>query len=310
MLISFPCSEGQKVRFAIMTANDNEWEAALHFLDDVDLSKETKDDMCKLGLHQHKDDDSLNCHFTENIRRYKAINVGGVCGVLLKCFNVGGTTFGGSSDMTTLFLKDVEKCEWPLKVVFIVGCCGAHSNDGSVPEGTILVAENVLAYVHGKIEESGMKLSRPNSHETDLVWLSVIDQCKTKPKYEIKPKHFKGVQFLSDDLVIKTRYVARLLHEKIAPTGSAVGIEMEGTGVFSAINACKTWSKVKSPTVILVKGVSDNAGPDKNTPKDIVFFSDTKGSVDDDCRQRMCTIMSLTLVLRAIITNKHSLLED
>jgi hypothetical protein len=301
-------SEGREVRFAIMTANDNEWEAAQYFLDDKDLPEGIKDDLRLIDLHQKKNDESLEpCCLTKDIQRYKAINVEGVHGVLLKCFNTGGGTRGGSKDTVTNFLKNVHTEQWPLKVIFVVGCCGAHSNEKRVPEGTIFVNELVLEYGRGKFEKDGTNFGRSHNHNTgddNTVWLSVIDECKTRSKYYISSDHFKGVPFLSDDFVIKDEDTAAELHKVNAPAESVVGFEMEGSGVCSAVKSYSEKHEVKLPTVVLVKGVSDNADAKKKDLKDIVFFNETKTSVEENRRQKMCTIMSLTLVLRAIIKNK------
>ena len=117
-------------------------------------------------------------------------------------------------------------------------------------------------------------------------------------------------RFLSGDHVVKNKLLQNLL-SKYSVKPSDIGIEMEGLGVAEALEIAEiindrvdkgTVSKeVPVPEYVIVKGISDLAGHDKNKPCGIQYFGETIQDVGEDQRQQMCTIMAATLVLRAIV---------
>ena len=98
---------------------------------------------------------------------------------------------------------------------------------------------------------------------------------------------------------------------KFSANPPGIGIEMEGLGVAEALDIAKmingrvikgTGSKeVPVPEYVIVKGISDLAGHDKNELCDIQYFGEKKPNVEVNQRQQMCTIMASTMVLRGIV---------
>ena len=89
-----------------------------------------------------------------------------------------------------------------------------------------------------------------------------------------------------------------------------VAIEMEGLGVAEALEIAEMFNerviqdagiKIPLPEYVIVKGISDLADRDKNSPCNSQFFDEEKDIEEEDHRQQMCTIMAATLVLRAIV---------
>ena len=329
-----------------MTANENEFEAARHFLQDSSLPNR-KVNFFDEKMKQNASfvlDPSLKekVKEIEDVQKetYKVFSVGEKQGILMRCTNMGGFTREGSNWHTFKLLRDAKENGWPLEAILIVGCCGAQSADGRdrdeyVPEetmqdetvaeetiseetnvkdtidedpnGTILVAEHIHQYLIGKMEKEGTHY-KPQSHPTSTGWTEYIEQSKVADHTAPSVSELLKVDMYSGDFVIKDEKAA----EQLRGNRRRVGFEMEGFGVIHALNVFKeffsTWNPPEQsssvaidPDVVLVKGVSDNAGEDKNAPKDTIFFSETVRDVDEKTRQHMCTVMSLTLVLRAII---------
>ena len=339
-----------------MTANENEFEAARHFLQDSSLPNR------KVNFFDKKMKQNasfvLDPSLKEKVKEiedvqgetYKVFSVGEKQGILMRCTNMGSFTREGSNWHTFKLLRDAKENGWPLKVIMIVGCCGARSADGRdgdkrVPEetmqdetiaeetiqdetvaeetiseetnakdtidkdsnGTILVAEHIHQYLIGKMEKEGTHY-KPQSHPSSTGWTEYIEHSKVADHTAPSVSKLLKVDMYSGDFVIKDEKAA----EQLRGNRRRVGFEMEGFGVIYALNVFKeffsTWNPPEQsssvaidPDVVLVKGISDSAGEDKNDPKDTTFFSKTVRDVDEKTRQHMCTVMPLTLVLRAII---------
>jgi nucleoside phosphorylase len=324
---------GYNIKFAIMTANDNEWESACHFLKcPMNFKNQSKwhekvkaamldDDKCLAG----------KVEFHEQISVYYVVSVDGVHGVLLKCSNMGSFTKGGSHRTTLQLLKYASREGWDLRLIFIIGCCGTRTKptkeqpdlihlasddkpeipqnpplaqsppEEPGPEGMILVAEHIIQYAIGKFKEGKIEYGG-KPHDVTYEWPGRVVWAQSVGKH-IRNVYEAG--FLSGDFVIKDENVAEDL-ATILRNQKMVGFEMEGVGVKKAIEDYKLLSEgFDKLGIVLVKGVSDQAEKHKNKDKSMEFFSEELKDVDEDSRQQMCTIMSLCLVLRAIIAGKN-----
>ena len=291
-----------------MTANENEWNTARYF-----LGNQSEDLASKIHDLLKTDKYSCSSVLTQKIGIEKVdgnydghniIRVSGqktVYGVLLKCSDMGSFTVGGSHRTTLQLLKMAQAEKWDLKVIFIVGCCGARfsrSDEQNGREGAVFIAKNIVQYAIGKFEREQQIKYNVQIHEVSKDWDGKMDAEKDSGR-RIDPVH--KVLFYSGDFVIKNDDVAEDLSKQIQ-NQPIVGFEMEGIGVTKAID---DWTLLNGnelqPEIVLVKGVSDQAGTDKKHPKDTMFFSELIKEAPEDARQQMCTIMSLTLALRAII---------
>ena len=294
-----------KPYFVVMTANENEHNAAQQYLKQSPDIKFDKNMGRKIS---YTSDPSLNDDVKEVTpvahSTYKVFEVAGKQGILMRCTNMGSFTSVGSNWHTFKLLKEVRKYDWPLKVIFIVGCCGAHAREGvTIIEGTVLVAEVIEQYLIGKMDADGMHYKFCNHPmKTKTNWINFIQECK--PCHRLSDKTYtiealEKVPMCSGDFVIKNNDIA----SQLLGSNSMIGLEMEGLGVISAVDVCDEFfpSEKEQPDVVLVKGVSDTADGDKNKPKTCLYFSEKVPDVDETTRQHMCTVMSLTLVLRAII---------
>ena len=229
---------------------------------------------------------------------YSFLSVGRKRGLIFRCTNMGSYSRGGSHYETFMLLKDAQKYGWPLEVIFIVGCCGGADKRKEDQKGAVFVADSFYQYA-GKIEGDRRIRVKIGSHNVEID--RIRDITRANNKVGINP-----VPFFSGDFVIKDEDFSQELHDLLQGY-QKVGFEMEGIGAVTAVDLYKKILPAQlSPDVVLVKGVSDNAGDDKNKDAPIRFFSQPpKENVDEDTRQQMCTIMSLTAVLRTIVISEN-----
>jgi hypothetical protein len=290
--------------FAIMVANNNEWESAMHFLgaEGYRVAEEVKPWTCTA----EDADDSLKevklISYGGSVI-YPVLSVGNKTGIIFSCAQKGSFGKSASRDETVQLFNYASKEKWSLKVIFVVGCCGAVQNQpiqkgaqggtANVPNGTVFVADTLYSYT-GKIEkEINIKL---DPHSMSKYWNSLLKKVSGRGKWEIKPIDL--VPFYSGDFVMKNHEVSVDLSANLKGH-KKVGYEMEGIGVVGV---------APEGTVALVKGVSDNAGFEKKTDAPIRFFSkDIEKPVNENTRQQMCTVMSLAVVLRAIAADNQKL---
>jgi hypothetical protein len=296
-----------KPYFVVMTANENEHNAAQQYLKqppDFDFFDK------KMGEQISKNSDpSLNdVKEVTSVRysTYEVFEVAGMQGILMRCTKMGSFTRKGSNWHTFQLLKQARDHGWPLKVIFIVGCCGAHTKkEVPITEGTVLVAEFIEQYSIGKMEADGMHYEfNHRLIKMKKNWIRLFQESKSSHRLPMSNKTYtiealEHIDMCSGDFVIKNDDIAR----QLCGDRNKIGFEMEGLGVISAIDVCNEFfpSEKGQPDVIIVKGVSDTAGGDKNKPKTCRYFSEEVAMVDEKTRQHMCTVMSLTLVLRALI---------
>ena len=301
--------EKPKPQFVIITANGTEQNVVKRYLKLGDHGR-----VCKqLSAYEWDKDPFLkkkNVEVTANdpVDIYDVFTIGEVMGVHVKCSRYGPR---GAQDTTSDLLKKASDEKWPLKVIFVVGCCGASMSDAKKTQknwrGTVLLSEQMEDYLDaGKAEEGGL-LPKPRTYTLCGTWVSRLSEesiCQPDVEEESQrdiPVEVVG-KYLSGSLVIKTADLANRCRGEMC---QMAGIEMEGSGVYSTVDR----SALKDTTkVAVVKGISDYAGSDKNEQaKSVVFGKETAEEIDDKARQEIATLHAITLVTRCVASNAKRL---
>lgn len=284
------------VHYAFLTANKNEWYSALHFLgeDSDGVSDKIKERSFKTDVKLAEHVQGIDPEASLQGTGYKFFTVRQKKAVVLKCSHMGSFAGGGSLYETFDLLKLAKKYNWSLKTIFVVGCCGATAKD-KLDLGSVFVANKVYYYGLGTIVQDQTLENRFDPHELPGNSAGKLETLGGKGVTSI-PQIF-SVSFLSGDFVMKGENSAEA--KRMPLNEKQVGYEMEGIG---AVTAVKLYNKIEpcpSPNIALIKGVSDGAGSKKNEKALISYFSH-KYEVEESIRQQMCTVMSLTVALRAI----------
>ena len=280
------------VHYAIITANKNEWKSAQHFLGvDYDVSNKVKKRTFKDDEDLKSNVQGINPDVTMKGTGYSFFTVANKNAVLIKCSDKGSVE---SQQAASDLLTKAQERGWSLEAIFIVGCCAAISEKKEGSEtGSVFVAKTIYGHGAGKLEDGTHK------SKFDPYPVSTVHCDKLEGLGSPKIRNIKIVSMLSADLLVRDTSAAEERRQRLGE--KRVGFEMEGFGVATAIDLHPIkQTQPKKPKVVLLKGVSDDASPDKNNSASIVFFSEKMDDVDEDTRQQMCTIMSLTVALRAI----------
>ena len=253
------------------------------------------------------------------LREYCLFSVRGKNGIevncaVLKCLSMGSSgQFGSRMETLQLLITARDQC-WSPEAIFIIGCCGGvkvPESDAGTVVGRVCVANKVIHYNRGKIEGKGEMNWKPTTEYSSnkKTWYGHVLRVADNPLRQKKVPHKAIDRFLSGDHVVKSEEAAEKLSQfGVDPTN--VAIEMEGLGVAEALEIAEMFNeraiqgagiKIPLPEYVIVKGISDLAGHDKNLPCNIQFFGEEKKDVEEVRRQQMCTIMAATLVLRAIV---------
>lgn len=293
-----------KPQFAIITANDTEKNVVKHFLDLGDSGRVWK----PLDKYNWKSDPFLKkkeaeIALLEAVDNYELFTVGEVIGVHVKCCRIGPR---GARSTTTELLNAARTKKWPLKVIFVVGCCGVSLSDGKKEEqnwrGTVLLSDQIRDYFDsGKETDEGIQV-KSREYNLCAVWLnrlsdrSIIEPRVDEEMYRDIPVQ-KVDKYLSGPLVIKSEAAGNTYRAD----SEMVGIEMEGTDVYTTV---QDFQLDVTPKVAVVKGISDYGGKDKNQKnKSMVFRRETEEMVEDRDRQEIATFHAITLVVRCIASN-------
>ena len=336
-IIDSPClltaaDQNDLVDFAILTANERERLAVTDFLqlnDYPDLEyKEPracnysrdvflKDKRAKL---ENLPDGPNYQVFTITVGKHRRV------GVHFHCEFMGPW---GAQDKTFKLLREAKEQKWPLRWIFVVGCCGASISEGKkedYPRGTILVAEQIQDYLFkGKLEPANTGQDVNPSAEPERTvqvqldsqsyefkgsaravtmntkWLDGLTGVKLSPHRgsDYGNVDAKRVPYLSGPLVIKDAvFSARFRGADVA----AAGVEMEAVGVINAVNAIHDYENTpeeKRPTVILAKGISDYTGGKGEEASCMLFGKETAICSEDDL-QVYATMQSIALVIRFV----------
>ena len=211
---------------------------------------------------------------------YPSIIVNGVRGILLKC-REGSKTEGGSFDGILGVLKLAIERRWPLKAIFLVGCCKSITH--SIQEGTLIMAKKCVEYM-GRMEARNIKYeSREHSMiENNGRWSHAIDRCSGNYGFG---RDCQIAPILSGNFVINDPRQVHALRDDLQPLPENTCIEEEANGLVTAVHCCHELTPLK-PDVIILKGVCCNAGHVQTMRLD---------------HQSECTYKSFSMILKAII---------
>ena len=317
--------EEDNIQFVFITANKNEYDSLMSFL---------KHPKGKLQDPVTCDDiDELKGRFEmkERFKDYQLFSVRSnqrtVNCAVLKCLSFGSSGRYGSRMETLKLLITARDQRWSPEAIFLIGYCGGKEKQEDVTKcdagaevgskvpksvvGCVCIANKVVHYNRGKIEGEGeMNWSPATDYGSeDTIWYQNV-QNEEAIGHHMKEVPYKAIdKILSGDHVVKSKDAADKLSQYLADK-SIAAFEMEGLGVAEALEVAKMINekvtqgadhKIPMPEYVIVKGISDLVGHDKNLPCNIQFFGEEKKDVEEVRRQQMCTIMAATLVLRAIV---------
>ena len=305
------------VEIAILTATNAEQNAFRHFskLECGRVWKGAKSYNCEMDPYLKKNGVTIRCLPEESTKDYEIFIVQkhstkAVKGVHLKCTKTGPWR---ALERTGDLLAEAQDKEWPLKVIFVVGCCGVCLSEAKKKEseesgknwcGTVLLSHQAEDYLHkGKAEENSTKYEPETYHLSDE-WLSKLHDLAISQPSHVAAKKFRDIpvevvpKFLSGPLVIKSEVTGR----KLSGAPEVVGVEMEVAGTVQAINLARKLKGDLVPhvQVTVVKGVSDYTGIDKTKRSKSVFFGKETEEIEDKYRQEIATLHAITLVSRCI----------
>ena len=309
-----------EVSFAILTANENEKKAVMAFLGLGDVRLDTS----KLKRAKGCNYSSATTLTHGSVKEFEGlrdldysvftvtVDEAQIAGVHTHCDSYGPW---GAFEQTKELLKTAKKKQWPLKVIFVVGCCGVSISEEKKAEkttwcGTVLVAEEVNSYLHtGKFEPTGGADTssiqfRERHYKVTRAWpgaLLGVDK-ETSLICDYNEVEVKKAVYLSGPLVIKEQLFADKYR-----SGGIAGVEMEVLGVIQAVEAIHDYvgtDKEDYPAIVLAKGISDyTVGKKEDTI--CKFFGDDTDPVDDDSRQMYATLQSIALVMRCVQKQKN-----
>ena len=306
--VDTPMEPEQKPKFVIITANDTEKNVAKYYLDLGDYGRVCKE----LEKYNWKSDPFLKKKKVvvaglDPVNEYELFTVGDVVGVHVKCHRIGPR---GASETTKKLLNYARTEEWPLKVIFIVGCCGASLSEEKKKEknwrGTVLLSDQIRDYLDsGKETDKGVD-GKSREYSLCPEWLTrlsdpaiIVPTVDDKQYRDIPVKRVD--KYVSGPFVVKSEAAGN----KYRADSEMVGIEMEGTDVYTNVKDFE-FPLAITPKVAVVKGISDYGGTDKNEDnKSLVFCEPTKEMVGDKDRQEIATFHAITLVVRCIASNVH-----
>lgn len=309
---SFTFAGPVNVQFVLVTANQNEYDSLKSFLGYSQMPT-VKGTVAQVTF---KSDDKLKDNIDVPVNaltgEYLLFHIRGERSkkyhdiAVMKCVSMGSSGHHGSRMETLELLFKASQEKWNPQAIFIIGCCGSTTDE----VGTVLVSSNIIHYNRGKITQRGMEWKPDSSYSSDgQVWLGNIQRIHQMGDHTRKVVYRSVDRFLSGDYVVKDEHIAEILSQRV-PDPSTVGFEMEGLGVAEAVRIAKSINskmplladtKLPLPEYVIVKGVSDRVGQDKNKPCNIQFFGQLVENIGEDERQQMSTMMAATLVLRAIV---------
>ena len=285
-------SEHNDIKFILMTANPTEQATVRHFLGSSSIEPNNT-----IFRYTYKTDPILRNANVEPIKDegdYDTFSISGHRGIHVRCGEIGSGGKIGSLVTTANILKKTIKEEWPLQIIFCVGCCGCSSNNADL-RGYVLLTRHLEDYNRGKMLQD--KLHRvPEPYDMNETWKMYMEDkaitCPNEAAYKYNEIKYENADaILSGDFVVKDKTQA----EEIRGKRECVGIEMEGKGIAEAVTI------FPSGSFLVVKGVSDYAGSDKSEKAKANWFGkDTESPVSDDERQMIATIQATALVCRTI----------
>ena len=303
--IDNPGKQEPKPQLAIITANETEQNVVRRYLklgDSGRVCDEMNDYDWECDPFLQKKGTEIK--LLEVMDGYEVFAIGKVTAVHVKCTKIGPS---GAQKTTSDLLRKARKENWPLQVIFVVGCCGASMSDAEKEKknwrGTVLLSDQVENYLDSGKIENGKLVGRSETHSLSRDWrnklseLSIVQPDVQDQRYSDIPIE-KVDKYLSGPLVIKSEEEGH----KFRGSSEMVGIEMEGMSVFSTVDLLLEQSTLE---VTVVKGISDYAGRDKNDKVRSVVFGKETGEVEDNARQQIATFHAITLVARCVASKTH-----
>ena len=314
--IQTPEPNAASVEIAILTATNTEQNAFRHFVKQEcgRVWKGAQKYNCEEDPYLKKNGVTLGCLPEESTDDYETFIVQrgtkAVKGVHMKCTKTGPWR---ALDRTVDLLAASKDGKWPLKVIFVVGCCGVCLSEEKKKEseekgvnwhGTVLLSHQAEDYLHkGKAEENSTKYE-PETYHLSAEWLSKLHDLAIADPSRVAAKKFRAIpvevvpKYLSGPLVIKSEVTAR----KLSGVPDVVGVEMEVAGTVQAVNQARKLQRdlVQDVQVAVVKGVSDYTGTDKTQRSKSAFFGKETEEIEDKHRQEIATLHAITLVSRCI----------
>ena len=304
--------------FAVITANANEESAVRHFLQLGESRGEVWEGAHECIWQNDPYLKSSNITVTDRgvdkDRGYEFFTLTRegssekVVGVHIKCLQQAAHTDEGAQDTADALLQYAK--EWPLKVLFSVGCC-SYVDDSKSKEnlmGYVLLANQFEAYLHrGKMAEGTMQ-HHTEVYRADRKWISDLqDHRITKPARQSGTDAQALVKFKdipvkevprieSGPLVVKSDEYS----QEVCEASYRSGIEMETIGFIKALHSYERQGNQNIPKFTLVKGVSD-FGSGKHSRAKTTFFGQKTAALSDDERQQVATLHSIALVIRGVV---------
>ena len=234
-----------------------------------------------------------------------------VTGVHLSCTDIGPI---GAARKVNKLLADAKAQTWPLKIIFLVGCCGGSLTEEKKKErnwhGTVLLAQYMKDYLStGKVEAPD-QLSKcvPCVHNLGDKWLQSLQEASIpRQKQDFSDIPVKKVhEYLTGPLVIKEQLFGDQFR-----VGDIAGVEMEAVGTVLAKDLAADWCPGQHlPEVVIVKGISDYTGNKGDRSKAVFFGEETEAEVNDNTRQQIATFHAIALVTRCMATKIQYLLKE
>ena len=291
------------VEYALLTANPTEQSAVRKLIGVENYADEDKgmytceeDSILKGKVKLRSIDSSLSISTLVDAFQVKKKNL-----IHVRCDDIGSGGPGGSLMTTIQILAWAKKYEWPLKMIFCVGCCGCPEKC-KVDLGSVILSCEIKDYNRGQmIQDRHTNVeNQPIHYHQNNEWFARLQEKKNTGESNKAITVKKASTTYSGDFVIKS---AKKASQMAAGNDSKpVMVEMEGKGIAEALEVAKKLQILpETNNFIVVKGVSDRCtSSDKNQDAPCRFFTETLKNVSPEKRQHMATIQSATLVLRAI----------
>ena len=238
-----------------------------------------------------------------------------VIGIHVRCLQQAANTDGGSRKTTNALLDFAKSRNLQLELIFSVGCCGLSAEDKSEHNvhkmmGRVLLSNVYEAFLdRGKVTVTGKGEDAKESlkfhsqfHKGAREWVARLEEHSiTQPGQHTDDDTFRFIpvaevpRFVTGPVVIKSTQFG----DEVRGNASIVGIEMEASGIASALD---DWADREStlPKFLLLKGVSDFGSNKGDVVKASFFGKPTAEKVSDDIRQQIATFHCIALVARGV----------
>lgn len=300
-------------KFAIITTTCLESTAALNFVSAPRLDPKTSSLRLLNSLHRCTEDESLkdkiqipSSEAAQFWHGYRVIEVNGIMGVFVDCSDGNGSLNIDCPAVRNLryFLRVVNETKCSLQVMFNIGYWDSEPSDKDHGDGTLLLATEIDILHKGKKVEPGAYVL------DDMEWCDAFRQLKLRGTYSIQNSSFTMCPYPIHIQFIKSETISILqsccshhgVNEKVSNNHNKATV-----CVLKTIADHRKHVGGTKRTVFFLKGICSG---DVDSYKKTVFFSkETEEGVDYNTRIQMCTVMSLTLVLRAIAEKRDKLMK-